>query len=102
PQRDAERLTGLLVGGIGALALVNRPFEVCIERAALDHEWVLVNGGRRGLNLRVAVADVIRLTGAPAVDAGPRAASPPHRRAAQISTASTSRSGAERGRGQTG
>src|SRR3954470_3487441 len=43
PQREAERLTVLLVGGIGALALVNRPFEVCIERAALEHEWVLVN-----------------------------------------------------------
>src|SRR5919107_804709 len=26
PQREAERLTGLLVGGIGALALVNRLF----------------------------------------------------------------------------
>ena len=35
PQREAERLTGLLVGGIGALALVNRPFVPCIERAAL-------------------------------------------------------------------
>lgn len=69
PQREAERLTGLLVGGIGALALVNRPFEVCIERAALDHEWILVNGGRRGLNLKVAVSDVIRLTGARVVDA---------------------------------
>ena len=69
PQREAERLTGLQVGGIGALALVNRPFEPCIERAALDHEWVLVNGGRRGLNLRVGVQDLIRLTGARVVDA---------------------------------
>jgi Cys-tRNA(Pro)/Cys-tRNA(Cys) deacylase len=69
PQREAERLTGLLVGGIGALALVNRPFEPCIERAALAHDWVLVNGGRRGLNLKVAVDDLIRLTGARVVDA---------------------------------
>jgi Cys-tRNA(Pro)/Cys-tRNA(Cys) deacylase len=69
PHREAERLTGLQVGGIGALALVSRPFEPCIERAALDHEWVLVNGGRRGLNLRVGVQDLIRLTGARVVDA---------------------------------
>ena len=69
PHRDAERLTGLQVGGIGALALMNRPFEPCIERAALQFEWVLVNGGRRGLNLRVAVQDLIRLTGARVVDA---------------------------------
>jgi len=69
PHREAERLTGLQVGGIGALALVNRPFEPCIERAALKHEWILVNGGRRGLNLKVAVQDVIALTGARVVDA---------------------------------
>jgi Cys-tRNA(Pro)/Cys-tRNA(Cys) deacylase len=69
PHREAERLTGLQVGGIGALALVNRPFRPCIERAALDQAWVLVNGGRRGLNLRVAVQDLIALTGAQVVDA---------------------------------
>ena len=69
PHRDAERLTGLQVGGIGALALMNRPFEPCIERAALDHPWVLVNGGRRGLNLKVSVDDLVRLTGARVVDA---------------------------------
>jgi Cys-tRNA(Pro)/Cys-tRNA(Cys) deacylase len=69
PHRDAERLTGLQVGGIGALALMNRPFEPCIERAALAHEWVLVNGGRRGLNVRVGVQDLLRLTKARTVDA---------------------------------
>jgi Cys-tRNA(Pro)/Cys-tRNA(Cys) deacylase len=69
PYREAERLTGLQVGGIGALALVNKPFEPCIERAALQHEWVLVNGGRRGLNLKVSVRDLIALTGAHVVDA---------------------------------
>jgi Cys-tRNA(Pro)/Cys-tRNA(Cys) deacylase len=69
PHREAERLTGLLVGGIGALALVNKPFEPCIERAALQYDWVLVNGGRRGLNLKVGVQDLIALTGARVVDA---------------------------------
>jgi Cys-tRNA(Pro)/Cys-tRNA(Cys) deacylase len=69
PHREAERLTGLQVGGIGALALVDRPFEPCIERAALDLDWVLVNGGRRGLNLRVGVRDLMRLTGARVIDA---------------------------------
>lgn len=69
PQKEAERLTGLLVGGIGALALVGKPFEPCIERSALAHEWVLVNGGRRGVNLRLAVSDLIALTGARVVDA---------------------------------
>ena len=72
PHREAERLTGLQVGGIGALALVNRPFDVYLDRAALEHDWILVNGGRRGLNLQVTVADLVRLTNARVVDAAAR------------------------------
>ena len=51
------------------LALVGRHFEPCLDRSALRHEWLLVNGGRPGLNLRLAVADVVRVTGARIVDA---------------------------------
>lgn len=69
PQREAERLTGLLVGGIGALALLGKPFDVCLDRAALHHERIYVNPGRRGLNVRLRVQDLIRLTGAQLVDA---------------------------------
>lgn len=67
--REAERLTGLSVGGIGALALLTKPFDVCIERAALAQEWVLVNPGRRGINVGLRVDDLIRLTKARVVDA---------------------------------
>lgn len=66
-KRDAERLTGLQTGGIGALALLGRRFTVLIDRDALEREWIYVNGGRRGLNLRVPVAGLIRLTGAQVV-----------------------------------
>ncbi len=69
PQREAERLTGLQVGGIGALALLNKPFDVCLDRPALALEEILVNGGRRGLNVRLRVADLLRLTGARVVEA---------------------------------
>ena len=69
PHRDAERLTGLQVGGIGALALVGRGFEVCLDRVAERYPWILVNGGRRGLNLRVGVDDLVRVTGARLVEA---------------------------------
>jgi Cys-tRNA(Pro)/Cys-tRNA(Cys) deacylase len=61
---DAERLTGLQTGGIGALALIGKPFDVYIDASALDQEHIYVNGGRRGLNLLVSVRDLLNVTGA--------------------------------------
>ena len=66
--RDAEALTGLQVGGISALALLNRGFEVCIDLAAQDLEAVTVSAGKRGINLRLSVPDLVRVTGARWVD----------------------------------
>jgi Cys-tRNA(Pro)/Cys-tRNA(Cys) deacylase len=68
--RDAESLTGLQVGGISALALLNRGFDMCIDRAAQDLQQVLVSAGQRGINLRLAVSDLVRVTGARWVNAG--------------------------------
>jgi Cys-tRNA(Pro)/Cys-tRNA(Cys) deacylase len=67
--RDAEALTGLQVGGISALALINRGFEICIDRAAQDLDRVTISAGKRGINLRLSVSDLIRVTGARWVDA---------------------------------
>lgn len=69
PRREAERLTGLLVGGISALALVGKTFDVYLDGSARDLDWLLVNGGRRGVNLRLAVCDLIAFTGARFIDA---------------------------------
>lgn len=67
--REAERLTGLQVGGIGALALSGRPFDTCLDRAAIDHAGILVNPGRRGLNVRIAVSHLVRRTRTTVIDA---------------------------------
>jgi Cys-tRNA(Pro)/Cys-tRNA(Cys) deacylase len=67
--REAEELTGLQVGGISALALLNRPFEVFIDRRATELSHVLVSAGQRGINLRLAVPDLIRVTRARVIEA---------------------------------
>jgi len=67
--REAEQLTGLQVGGISALALLNRPFDVFIDRPALEQSHIAVSAGRRGLNVRLAVTDLVRLTRAKVIDA---------------------------------
>ena len=69
--RDAEALTGLQVGGISALALLNRGFEICIDRAAQDLDSITVSAGKRGINLRLPVSDLLRVTGARWVQATP-------------------------------
>jgi Cys-tRNA(Pro)/Cys-tRNA(Cys) deacylase len=63
-EREAEALTGLQAGGISPLALLNRGFQVVIDAATHDYEAIHISGGQRGLNIRLAVADLARLTGA--------------------------------------
>jgi len=67
--QEAESLTGLRVGGISALALLNKGFEICIDLAARDLEQVTVSAGKRGVNLRLAVPDLVEVTHARWVDA---------------------------------
>ncbi|HEY5475884.1 MAG TPA: YbaK/EbsC family protein [Tepidiformaceae bacterium] len=68
--RDAERFTGLQVGGIGALALIGKGFAVYIDQRALDEPEILVSAGQRGMDVRLAVDDLVRLTGAQPVACG--------------------------------
>jgi Cys-tRNA(Pro)/Cys-tRNA(Cys) deacylase len=66
---EAEALTGLQVGGISALVLLARPFEVCIDRTALDLPHIHISGGQRGLDVQLGVKDLIALTKAKVVEA---------------------------------
>jgi Cys-tRNA(Pro)/Cys-tRNA(Cys) deacylase len=66
--REAEALTGLQVGGISALALLNKGFANFIDISAHDQTEIVVSAGERGLQIRLATTDLIRLTGARAVD----------------------------------
>lgn len=62
--KDAERYTGLQVGGISALALLGKGFTVLIDQRALDESQILVSAGVRGMDLRLAVSDFVAITGA--------------------------------------
>lgn len=60
-QEEAERLTGLQVGGISPLALLNKGFTMYIDSAARDFENIHISGGQRGLNIRMKVTDLAAL-----------------------------------------
>lgn len=61
-EREAEQLTGLQAGGISPLALINKGFQVVLDSSAQNYSEIHVSGGQRGLNIRLPVADLIRLT----------------------------------------
>jgi Uncharacterized conserved protein len=63
-EREAEQLTGLQAGGISPLALINKGFQVVIDSAAQSLDEIHVSGGQRGLNIKLPVTDLIKLTNA--------------------------------------
>ena len=60
---QAERATGYVVGGISPLGQ-RRALPTVVDASALDHETIHVSAGRRGLELELAPADLVELTGA--------------------------------------
>jgi Cys-tRNA(Pro)/Cys-tRNA(Cys) deacylase len=68
-QREAEELTGLQVGGISALALLDRGFQVCVDQLAQTLTTFVVSAGQRGMNLRLRVDDFMGVTNARFIDA---------------------------------
>ena len=60
---EAERATGYVVGGISPLG-GRRPLPTILDVSAAAYRTVFVSGGRRGLQLELAPADLVRLAGA--------------------------------------
>ncbi len=60
---DAERATGYVVGGISPLGQRSR-LPVVVDESALARDAVYVSAGRRGLQVRLAPADLVRVSGA--------------------------------------
>lgn len=59
----AERATGYVAGGISPVGQ-RRPHPTVLDASALDHDTILVSGGRRGLDLELTPRDLVAITGA--------------------------------------
>jgi Cys-tRNA(Pro)/Cys-tRNA(Cys) deacylase len=59
----AERATGYVVGGISPLGQ-RRRLPTVVDVSALEWDTVLVSAGRRGLDVELAPADLVRMTAA--------------------------------------
>jgi Cys-tRNA(Pro)/Cys-tRNA(Cys) deacylase len=60
---QAQRATGYVSGGTSPLGQ-RRRLPTHVDVSALEHETILVNGGRRGLQLELDPNDLVRLTDA--------------------------------------
>lgn len=67
-QTDAERLTGLQVGGISPLVLLNRGFQIILDISAKTIDKIVLSGGQRGLQLQMEASDLIQVTKPKVVD----------------------------------
>lgn len=67
----AERSSGYVVGGISPVGQ-RRALPTVVDVSALDHLTVLVSAGRRGLDLELAAADLVAVTGATTAPIGRR------------------------------
>jgi Cys-tRNA(Pro)/Cys-tRNA(Cys) deacylase len=59
----AERTTGYVVGGISPIGQRKR-LRTVLDESALPHPTVYVSAGRRGVDLGIAPADLVRVLGA--------------------------------------
>ena len=60
---DAQRLTGYVLGGISPFG-TKRPLAVIADEALLPPDLIHVSGGRRGLEIRIAPSELVRLLAA--------------------------------------
>lgn len=67
-QVEAEALTGLQVGGISALALLNKGFKVVLDESSKHYDEIVVSAGQRGINLQLTVRDLVKMTHARIAD----------------------------------
>lgn len=68
-KKEAEEMTGAQIGGISALAQLNKGFEILLDARALEIQTIHISGGVRGVDVALRVTDLARVTNAKLVQA---------------------------------
>jgi Cys-tRNA(Pro)/Cys-tRNA(Cys) deacylase len=60
-QSDAEKWTGLQVGGISPLMLMDKNWTIYLDSSAGELQNIVISAGKRGLQLRVPVNQLMQM-----------------------------------------
>lgn len=67
PMKELLPVTGYVRGGCSPIGM-KKPFPTFIHESAMGHARIYVSGGMRGLQLKIAPADLVRFVGATVAD----------------------------------
>ena len=67
PMKELLPLTGYIRGGCSPVGM-KKPFPTFFHETALGHPWIYVSAGVRGLQFKLAPADLIKYVGATTAD----------------------------------
>ena len=67
PMKELLPVTGYIRGGCSPVGM-KKPFPTYIHRTATEHPFLYISAGVRGLQIRIAPADLLRFTGASVAD----------------------------------
>jgi len=65
---NAEKMTGLQVGGISALALMQKNWDVYLDKRGNELQNIVISAGQRGTQIRVGTLSLIQLLRCKIVD----------------------------------
>ncbi len=67
PAKKITDVTGYIKGGCSPVGM-KKPFSTAVDSSASDIEWIIVSGGRVGLQMEIPVDGLLRLTEAELAD----------------------------------
>lgn len=67
PVKDINQVTGYIRGGCTPIGM-KKNYKTVIHRSALEHDTIIVSGGRIGSQIQLAPQDLIRVTNGKAED----------------------------------
>lgn len=65
---NAEKMTGLQVGGISALALMQKTWDVYLDKRGSELQHIVISAGQRGTQIRLGTLSLIQLLRCKIVD----------------------------------